>query len=927
MKSLYRRVREQAASELSDLAGRDLTVEFLRQWVEGAADYLVSSSALRGQYLEPLSVEQIDELVKDLETMFNIWVDGPQIIDNNEDHVPWLHLRREDIEWRYWSRYRSYMQAQWGSPNSVDSLEDLTDKVLMRLESPDREGTWDRRGLVVGHVQSGKTANYTGLICKAVDAGYRLVIVLAGMHSNLRTQTQIRLDEGFLGYESFGAEQSRLPTGVGKIDRTLSPGSVTHRGDRGDFNKSFAKQFNVSHGHQPLLFVVKKNAHILRNLVEWVQGQPDVVVERDTGRKYLRGVPVLVIDDEADQASVNSAALEEQPKRINSLIRQLLYSFDQRAYVGYTATPFANIFISEAAFTEREGPDLFPASFIISLPTPTNYIGPARVFGLDGDEDRGIEPSPPLPLVRPADDGSEWLPQRHNKNFRPATKGEAVLPESLRESVMSFILAGAAKAARGLGTEHHSMLVHVTRFVKVQELVAVQIKDELTRIRRRVMWGDGEGGSIEEEFRDLWERDFAPTTASVSDALKGIDPFLTELAWSDVQRKIRETVEPMVVHLVNGLSVDSLQYEDHKDTGLKVIAVGGAKLSRGLTLEGLTTSYFLRSSRMYDTLMQMGRWFGYRPRYADLCRLYLPADIAEWYSLITEAGEELRHEFDYMTLIGGTPKDYGLRVRSHPSLLVTSQVRMRSGTRLRCSFTGQVSETVVFHREPEVIESNLAVTNALLDELGEPSKRKGGSRVWEAVPAARVLTFLRGYKSHPLSYKAHSKMLADFIQKQQDKRELVTWTVCLATNSTPQARPAVVGGQSIGLIKRSDLRLEVSRDGKMERLVIKKILNPADESIDLSPEEKSGHEPLTRKSIRDARPSSRGLLIIYPLDPAPEEGRDIGLRDLTTPVVGFAVSFPGIADAAAVEYIVDNTYYQQYYGDNDYSEEEDEDPS
>lgn len=930
MDSMYSTAREMVIALLREDAGPNLTVNVIRECAEQALALIA-----RRRHEQPRD-GMLDELVKDLETDFNVWIGTPQILDSNIDHVPWLHNRREEIDWAFWSRYRSYATSRFMSPSAVNSLEQLTDEVLARLEDPDRSGAWDRRGLVVGHVQSGKTANYTGLICKATDAGYRLIVVLAGMHSNLRAQTQARLDEGFLGYMSSGVDGPRQPVGVGLINPRLAADSVTQRDDNGDFNRAFAKHFNIAPGQQPLLFVVKKNGRILQNLVNWVQGFANAT-EAETGRRYVRGVPLLVIDDEADQASVNTGAADEQPKRINSLIRQLLYTFEQSGYVGYTATPFANIFINELRRTDLEGPDLFPESFIVSLPVPSNYIGPARVFGLDGDPEAGIEPSPALPLVRDADDGRDWLPQRHRKTHRPTPPHGAHVPQSLHEAILAFILAGAAKAARGLDNEHHSMLVHVTRFVGVQGLVAEQVGRELESLRRRIVYGDGSGPDIELELRSMWEQDFLPTTITARAVLAEADPYIEPIDWAAVRPHVRSVVEAIVVSVVNGTSADALQYDDHRPTGLKVIAVGGDKLSRGLTLEGLSVSYFLRSSRMYDTLMQMGRWFGYRPRYADLCRLYLPHELIDWFEHITEAGEELRRELDHMKLIGGTPRDYGLRVRTHPTLLVTSQVKMREGTRLRLSFAGQVSETVVFRRDAASIRRNLAATMLLLDDLGEPQMSVAGKPVWTTVPASTVTRFLRQYQTHPLAWRADSGLLAKYIDEQQKREELVEWTVCLAASSSRDARRAFIGNREIGMIRRED-----SKHGPFDdRLVIRRILSPADEAADLSQDEferarqmtivaalDRGLEPVdpTRasgRSIREVRPPRRGLLIIYPLDPH-QIGQDESIEDKKTPVVGFALSFPDSQTAHAVDHVVNHVYYKQYYGENDWSEDEDE---
>ena len=305
-------------------------------------------------------------------------------------------------------------------------MDNSTDQILGLLEDPTRNGFWDRRGLVVGHVQSGKTGNYTGLICKAADAGYKIIIVLAGMHNNLRSQTQMRLDEGFLGYETSPSGDKLNIIGVGQVDGdpAIRPNYATNRSENGDFNAKVAKHLGITPEQRPWLFVVKKNKSVLHRLYKWIQDHAANTSDSVTGRKLVTNLPLLVIDDEADHASVDTGEQvvtedgkpdsEHQPTAINSLIRKILHSFSRKAYVGYTATPFANIFIHERGETTEEGPDLFPSSFIINLGAPSNYIGPARVFGLTGTEGREFG----LPLARLVgdhctDDGkSGWMPVR-----------------------------------------------------------------------------------------------------------------------------------------------------------------------------------------------------------------------------------------------------------------------------------------------------------------------------------------------------------------------------------------------------------------------------------------------------------------------------------------------------------------------------------
>jgi hypothetical protein len=477
-----------------------------------------------------------------------------------------------------------------------------------------------------------------------------------------------------------------------------------------------ANNFGINPGRL-LLFVVKKNARVLQNLLDWVKWASNSY-DRATERQIVVNVPLLLVDDEADNASVDTGLQQfdedgqpdedHNPTRINGLIRQILFSFEKSAYIGYTATPFANIFIHERGTTAEHGDDLFPRSFIMNIPAPSNYAGPVRIFGLDNDRDEELRR--PLPLVRHVSDHETgdrvgWMPERHRNGHQPLHNGQPQVPSSLSEAIQAFILAIAARRARGQINEHNSMLVHVTRFTSVQAEVKRQVEEELRRITRRLRLGEGAGtDTVMSHLRRLWEEDFVLAT---EDAIEEIeDPAITILSWEDVEIHIPQAAEDIRVMAINGTSGDVLAYQSSRETGLNVIVIGGDKLSRGLTLENLTVSYFLRASRMYDTLMQMGRWFGYRPGFLDLCRLYTTGDLHDWFEHITEASEELRQEFDHMARVGGTPRDYGLKVKSHPALLVTSQVKMRNGMDMQLSYAGSISETTVFHRGAEHVRRN-----------------------------------------------------------------------------------------------------------------------------------------------------------------------------------------------------------------------------
>lgn len=898
-------------------------------------------------------VEHRDSMIEELETRFHVWIGNVKALGDNTDHLTWLPAKKPEIQWNHWNRYRLYLQESMAG-SAIERLDEITDDILGRLESPDRQGAWSRRGLVVGHVQSGKTANYVGLVNKAADAGYKLIIVLAGMHRNLRAQTQIRLDEGFLGYVSsppLPGQAALQPVGVGLHDPSIRPDSITNRRDDGDFTRSVAQQFNIGPGSKPLLFVVKKNASVLKNILEWVEWAANSF-DADTGRRLVRGVPLLVIDDEADQASVDTKELDEDengvpdeehdPAVINGRIRRLLHCFERNAYVGYTATPFANIYIHEKAATIDEGEDLFPRSFIINVPAPSNYFGPERLFGRQNDDADGEAPSTKPNLIRLVSDFVDkadvpqvgWMPKRHKNGHLPRFRTTDALPPSLVEALRSFVLATAARYARGDAREHHSMLVHVTRFVSVQRAVYTQVAEEIADMR--VLWRNehpDEEHSLHRSLQGLWDDDFAKT-------VKPVAPGEKVTGWKDVEPHIWNVLAAINVKEINGSSADVLAYQEARETGLTVIAIGGDKLSRGLTLEGLSVSYFLRSASMYDTLMQMGRWFGYRPRYEDLCRLYMTEELKNWFDHITDASEELREQFDHMVAVKATPREYGLRVQSHPVLLVTSRVKSRHSVQLQLSYTGDISETVAFHTDPTVIEDNIASVVDVLAKCGMPElsprqdrpggreRRWEGTRLWRNVPADRVVSLLRRVKFHPRAYRVNGELLAQYILEQQKNDELVTWTIALLSASG--GTPGKVGPYVVSLIERKN-----EADAGSGYYTIRRLLSPEDEGIDLNCAQyeaalnatKEAWTPdagrLRRKTpperpsgpmLRRARHPNNGLLLLYPLDPASVPSPLVGAKS-KEPVMGLGLSFPGSNSSVKVTYTVNSIYYEQEIGE------------
>ena len=918
---------------------------------------IISLEIDRALAMRPAWAEGLDRefVTHELIRRFGEWIGGDSVLSSETDHEPWLVASRK-ADWRYWQRYSEWLEERLG-PTAVEALDTSTDSILGLLEDPARAGSWDRRGLVVGHVQSGKTGHYTGLICKAADAGYKIVIVLAGLHNNLRSQTQMRLDEGFLGYETSPLKDDLRVIGVGEVDSDLGirPNYATNRTEKGDFTAGVARNLGVSPEQRPWLFVVKKNKTVLERLLRWIRNHVADSVDRGSNQRKVTKLPLLVIDDEADHASVDTGDQliredgtpdeEHQPTAINRLIRRILYSFSRSAYVGYTATPFANIFIHEQGFTREEGPDLFPAAFISNLAASSNYIGPARVFGRSGEDGRegGINLIREVSDYASADGTLGWMPHRHKSTHIPLFGGEDQPPPSLVEAIHAFLLSCAVRALRGQGAEHCSMLVHVTRFNAVQTCVHRQVDDVVRRVRQRLARGVG-ARELEADLRALWEREFISTNQEL---LASHPALVTSRlpSWADVFALLPETAADIQVRRINGTAKDALDYADRQGAGLKVIAIGGDKLARGLTLEGLCVSYFLRASRMYDTLMQMGRWFGYRPGYLDVCRLYTTGELTEWFEHIADAAEELREEFDIMSSVGGTPKDYGLKVQSHPVLMVTSRVKMRTARNLMLSFSGELLETTALHRDPERLRANVLAVKRLVDALGSPKKdpvrhRNGkrdawaGSFFWDECSAEVVIDFLSAYQTHPDAYKVDSALLREFVESMSRSGELTSWAVVLIGGGEGQ-NYKLTAGVTVDMLKRK------MKTGYETRYSIGRLMSPRDEAIDLDESEWNAALQLTRSAWRNdpARGDAgsepkvpngpairrvrglgadgvkphpeRGVLFLYLLDPAVAEA---GFDESTPPIAAIAVSFPVSRSGTKVKYAVNTVLWEQEYG-------------
>ncbi len=888
------------------------------------------------QVLQMPNFSELDrnQLIREIESIYSVRVEDYRIIEREERRLPWLNAKRAETEWNFWSRYRSYLQDEKNfAPDTLNKLDRLTDRILDSLFDPTANIEIDKKGLVVGQVQSGKTSNYTGLICKAADAGFKLIIVLAGIHNNLRSQTQLRLDEGFLGFDTQHTRafhQNNIRIGVGRINRSSVAHSLTSSLDNGDFTQGAANSsgFNFD-TNEPIIAVVKKNPHVLRRLHQWLSAK---AVQEENGQRKIRNKSLLLIDDEADNASINISNDPERRSTINRWITQIIGLFGKSGYVGYTATPFANIFIP------IEEDNLFPRDFIINIPAPSNYIGPERVFGFQLLED-GEESMTVLPIVNRIDDYTTFVPDRHRQHDQLPTS----IPDSLKRAIRCFILTCAIRRLRGQTNVHNSMLIHVSRFQRWQDHITELVQNQFDFYRMGINQNDPE---IIELFRQTFEEDsegYRPyVTVSnqiLNSPLRDIDPNIRVHSWEEVLSHLNDAASRIVVRAIHGGSREALDYYDHRD-GLSVIAVGGNKLSRGLTLEGLSVSYYLRSSRMYDTLMQMGRWFGYRPGYVDLCRLFTSRELNEWFCHITHASEELREEFDYMSdVAGSTPEQYALKVRTHPGVLqVSATNKLRSAITIQVTWAGRLVEYYEFRKDTDVIAGNLEAARSFIQSLPPEFTTPNNNYLWQDITADQIIGFLNNIRTLE-NLKAYAPQnLIRFINMQLPNNELTSWRVALMSKRNASvATEFQVNNELVQIgcfLRRQDGN---NSDENVYYLRKSHIISPKDEFIDLTTEQYERAMQLTRelraRQNKEGEPAypngeivrneirnpQNPLLLIYLLDPAGAE-----MPTGSNPFVGYAISFPGSNHNAWVAYAVNEQLLDRFNVEDDLDDFEDE---
>ena len=919
-----------------------------------------------------LAVDEEDRkrLFHDIEYQYQIaHSEGHSIFDDYDDPHNWYTLSEKEDTF-FWNRYREYLIKSTSIDiKSINLLDEVTLPAIMNcLGNPKEEfeGTRLKRGLIIGDVQSGKTATYTGLICKAADAGYKVVILLAGITENLRQQTQERIDEGVIGYtrKKDGHREVSGKVGVGLDQKGIKATSFTSCAT--DFIGDCDKISTSLEAHNSLvIFVVKKNVSVLTKLYRWLKEQ-----NIDPVLGYVNN-PMLLIDDEADNASVNTNSAEVDPTKTNKIIRDICGLFKNATYVGFTATPFANVFIDPDSVDKMKQADLFPEHFIYALPTPSTYIGAEKIFYEDGEHYKNLRF---ISDIEEPDYASDEYRDKVRNDIESLNSGpfyyrhkkewHGVLPESLRTSILCFFIANVIRDLRGQRSAPRSMLINMSRFIRVQNIIRDEVEAVWNSFVNTIRFDFNDRRShntnlpLYKELKEVWEQHFFD---------------IIDVSFERVidKKNLLDSVSNIKIVVVNGSRTSGkLDYKENKS--LRVIAVGGLALSRGLTLEGLTVSYFYRNTATFDVLMQMGRWFGYRHGYEDLFQIWTSEISADWYAEISRASVALKDDIRTMCEQQLTPKDFGIKVRDNSEeLQITAANKMRTSYNLRMqySFYGNIYDTPYISLSVKQNKQNWERTKKLAVDLFSQGYRYrfadvgkyddsqvnnaayGASRFFESVPKSVIIDYLSGIKCSMANLNFNVDNILNFI-KDEDTIGDEIWDVVFEGGESTSSYD-IPGLTAIKCPERaiyapdrrvvqisSRRRLLGTREGKFA--LDPRDISKAEEECRKKWRKEEGDDPgidsraIPLKAYFEFLPERKPVLIImliqpkeYKPDPQKKHCKHLVkfMEDLgDDKLVAFAIGFPNAGTKRSDKYFkVNKVYYQLFMQDEAENTEEVED--
>lgn len=770
-------------------------------------DIRESVQAMKDIYIKRRNISVSDEdVVKAISELSHFYAvtmtDDDSELFNPEIRRTWwtdsFETRKKEGKNYYWDSYKDYLLQKENLPEDViERIDERSDKVMNYLFDPANPDIRDarRRGMVIGSVQSGKTANYSALVAKAADAGYKIIIVIAGISSLLRKQTQFRINCGFIGQTDLNKDEPEKIledfTENGTVaecrrrnqseKEKLRPYSMTTERLSGDFKTNSRKalnQTNLNNTTSPIVLVIKKNTTVLEQILEWLDG-------KDLSEKSL-----LLVDDEADNASINTRKEYNDLTAINKKIRLILKSFKKSAYVGFTATPFANIFIDPQFEENAENKDLYPSDFIISLVSPDNYFGPQKVFGPENPKDS--EYIRLLASEETGDARNDWkryFPVKQKKGLTCREVDD--LPDTLKEAINLFIFNIYVRNHRGYSDKHNSMLIHVSCLIDMHAVIKQHVERYLTDLERNIRNYAGMNGTEEytkyiAPLKVLFEKMINGKWASSS---KFTAPVFDEMLF-----ELPGIIESITVGMSNSQETSIIYSPEHQTN---MIAIGGNSLARGFTVENLNVSYFLRNTKMCDTLLQMGRWFGYRRDYEDLCRIYTTETYYDNFHEALTATNSLVNCVKSMEKNRKTPMEFLITVSQSPAtrMILTARNKMYNAENDKGVYLdGTIREKGTYeHSEMEEISGYFNIAEEFITQLGVP-ENTGKCYRWQNVPARKIIGLI---KNCPKSFndKIDDKLLAQYVRENENFK----WRIVLPYAQT--GNKVTLSGSNLSLCK------------------------------------------------------------------------------------------------------------------------------
>ena len=824
-------------------------------------------------FLDELNPEQFSVIEHNLVGETAHRVSGTLVTSLEHEEI--LDTGKQVANKDHFKAYRSWQESLGKLPKkSLDSIEATTRDIINLVEHKFNE---DERcyGLVVGYVQSGKTGHFSGLISRAIDENFTFIIVLSGILNDLRRQTQLRVHKDVFGTAGIKARAPMNAISPPKNSRFRYLTDIDSDIGSGEFTIIDEDMKQVLESNEVLVAITKKNTAVLQHLLNGIANASD-----STKQKHK----ILIIDDEADHATVNTGGDGEEPftdptlegedeedptdddsdpSKTNLLVRKIIKQFSRTAYIGYTATPYANVLIDPFLETEELGLSLYPRDFIMNLSKPDDYFGAERFFGTEGD-DEGIHV-----ILHPEDTAEEIMQVEMNVE----TNIQDVVPSGLQEAMLDFILTGAVKHHRrqqgkSINPLHHSMLVHVSRLNEDQTVIHTMVNDlvDLWKVQASSMFEQDE---LLEKLEKRWNDEFVSKFPNIEAFQEFSDTIVEDDGW----------IHDVKVMMINSKSDEILDYDAYDD-GLSVIAIGGNKLSRGLTLEGLTVSMYMRKTRMYDSLMQMGRWFGYRQGYEDLVRVHTTEHLYSWFEWLVKAEDAVRRDIDRYAMLGVSPVDVAVRIPWHDELTPTARNKMKYAIKNIYNYSNRTTESIHLPmNEPARLQANLAATQAFFGSLAAPVSFLERGYAWGNVAKELVIAYLREIDlPGPPNAAFDTVGLIRFLEKT-DAIENITvahagrdWSAISTTQATAPTAP-LPHEMVPRYVGRSQIGINDEGTGNIRAI----------------------SDPQDRAGVRALAPDQPSLIVYFvaPGSKASENSKTrMDLPEGTTPIVGLALRFP-----------------------------------